>query len=64
MEEDGVICLEDRLRAAGLLGSKADLSNGSYPSSPVNAAMNVFSGGHLSVDANMSAKKVCLSLNR
>ncbi|KAG1371294.1 putative WD repeat-containing protein 43 [Cocos nucifera] len=58
MEEDDVVCLEDRLRAAGVLGSKADLSDGSYPSSPVKAAMNVFGGGHLPVDANMSAKKI------
>ncbi|XP_038974299.1 uncharacterized protein LOC120103686 isoform X1 [Phoenix dactylifera] len=58
MKEDDVICLEDRLRAAGILGSKADLSTGSYPSSPIKTATDIFGGSHLSVDANVSAKKI------
>ncbi|XP_073113785.1 uncharacterized protein [Elaeis guineensis] len=58
MKEDDVICLEDRLRAAGILGSKADLSTGSYPGGPIKTAMDMFSASHLSVDANVPTKKI------
>lgn len=59
MEEDDSICIEDRLRQVGILTDKDHLKAESCPSSPTNSTLDMYSGGKISVSANVSKKKVC-----
>ncbi|CAL9756318.1 unnamed protein product [Musa acuminata subsp. burmannicoides] len=58
MEEDGTICIEDRLKALGIVTEKVDLRTKDHASSPTNTVLDIYSGGKISVDVNMPPKKI------
>lgn len=61
MEEDGIICIEDRLKALGIVTEKVDLRTKDHASSSTNTVLDIYSRGKISVDVNMPPKKVCVS---
>ncbi|RZR79688.1 hypothetical protein BHM03_00005484 [Ensete ventricosum] len=61
MEEDDTVCIEDRLKALGIVTEKVDLRTKDHASNPTNTVLDICSGGIISVDVNMPPKKVCVS---
>ncbi|WOL18735.1 hypothetical protein Cni_G27532 [Canna indica] len=58
MEDEDTICIEDKLRAAGIVAEKDDPTVESHSTSATSTTLDLYSGGKISVDANISSKKV------
>ncbi|KAJ8490384.1 hypothetical protein OPV22_012105 [Ensete ventricosum] len=58
MEEDDTVCIEDRLKALGIVTEKVDLRTKDHASNPTNTVLDICSRGIISVDVNMPPKKI------
>ncbi|KAJ0978557.1 hypothetical protein J5N97_014031 [Dioscorea zingiberensis] len=68
IEEDNGTCLEERLRAVGIVGKKDDISRECHPGSTCKTSIDakISNGAHLLIGGNIPAKKIrahILSMN-